>query len=89
MSTNSEQDQALLGFYLLTTRPFGFEAASDSTTIIAGLRAVAAAAWQEGWNQGFRDYQAAVTDDDGYLVITPTKNPHENALVVDERTEKG
>lgn len=33
--------------------------------------------WQEGWNQGFRDYQAHTVDQDGYLVITPTPNPYQ------------
>lgn len=44
--------------------------------ILLGLRAVAAAAWDEGWNQGFRDYQSRVNDGDGYDVITPTPNPY-------------
>lgn len=48
----------------------------------------AAHVWQEGWNQGFRDYQAAESDGDGkYTVVTPTPNPHQNALVVDLQSE--
>ena len=30
--------------------------------------------WQEGWNQGFRDFQAAEIED-GYLALTPSPNP--------------
>lgn len=36
-------DRELLATYLTATRPFGFEAAGDSATITAGLRAVVAA----------------------------------------------
>lgn len=84
MSTNSREHvkEIFDGAYLQAVQDDAEDAELD------GAVAVAAAAWQEGWNQGFRDYQSAVTDDDGYLVITPTKNPHENALVTDERTEK-
>lgn len=37
---------------------------------------IRATVWQEGWERGFRDTQAAGRDEDGYIVVIPAPNPY-------------
>jgi|GEM_PF-6489984 len=47
----------------------------QADTLLPLVLRAKAGAWQEGWNQGFRDLQAGRYAD-GYMEVTPTPNPY-------------